>query len=161
MKSKTSHRRIVWVAGYGTCFGVATTPEGATELLDNGRKRSEINVRSFPLTGQIEELELQDTEPRPIYGGATLLEALWEEMDRLMEGLMTKQAAEDGGDRYRAEQLCWALALVTNGYDPDMDAIRAEAMRRWKEAEAEADAQEEALNPDQDEIMTRPEGADQ
>ncbi len=92
----------------------------------------------------------------PVYGGPTLLEALWEEMDRLMESLMTGQEAEDtcgrsgcitdveapcyhpdNGDKYRAQQLAWVLAIVTNAYAPDVDAIRAEAMRRWNEANGE------------------------
>lgn len=96
----------------------------------------------------------------PIYGGPTLLEALWHEMDRLMEDLMTGQEAEadvcnksgcfpiesstedgtcghpDNGNRYRAEELAWVLAIVTNAYEPSMDAIREEAMRRWNEAQA-------------------------
>lgn len=99
---------------------------------------------------------------RPIYGGPTLLEALWGEMDRLMEGLMTKSDAEDGGDKYRAQELAWVLAVVTDPYNPSVDSIRKSAMERWKAAEAEAAAQEEALNPDdQEDMMTRPEGADQ
>jgi hypothetical protein len=88
----------------------------------------------------------------PIYGGPTLLEALWAEMDRLMEGLMTGADAEDGGDKYRAAELAWVLAIVTNAYDPSVDRIRAEAVRRWNEAQAESD---------QDDAATRPEGADQ
>jgi hypothetical protein len=72
---------------------------------------------------------------RPVYQGATLLEALWSEMDRLMEGLMTDQDAEDGGDRYRAAELAWVLALVSQPYAPNVDAIRTEAMRRWNEAD--------------------------
>lgn len=67
----------------------------------------------------------------PIYGGPTLLEALWNEMDRLMEGLMTGQDAEDGGDKYRAAELAWVLAIVSNAYDPDVNRIRAEAVERW------------------------------
>lgn len=92
----------------------------------------------------------------PIYGGPTLLEALWNEMDRLMEGLMTGQTSddvcgqgnqhgdplaigercehEDNGDKYRAQELAWVLAIVTNAYDPDVNKIRSEAMRRWEAA---------------------------
>jgi hypothetical protein len=67
----------------------------------------------------------------PIYGGPTLLEALWNEMDRLMEGLMTGQDEADGGDRYRAAELAWVLAIVSNAYDPNVNRIRAEAVERW------------------------------
>lgn len=78
----------------------------------------------------------------PIYGGETLSEALWSEMDRLMEGLMTQTDSEDGGDKFRAVELAWVLAVVSNPYAPSVDAIRAEAMERWKAAEAEADQAE-------------------
>lgn len=84
---------------------------------------------------------------KPIYGGPTLLEALWAEMDRLMEGLMTGQGAE--GDRYRAEELAWVLAIVSNPYDPSVDRIRAETMDRWNAEQEFQRQQEEALDPDQ------------
>lgn len=87
---------------------------------------------------------------QPIYGGPTLMEALWNEMDRLMDQLMQPAGADDPNDRYRAEELAWVIAVVSNPYDPSVDRIRAEAMERWNAAEAEADAQERALDPDPD-----------
>lgn len=84
-----------------------------------------------------EEVTLHRPSLAPIYGGPTLLEALWAEMDRIMEGLMTKADAEDGGDRFRAAELAWVLAIVTNAYDPSVDRIRAEAMRRWSNQQQE------------------------
>jgi hypothetical protein len=85
-----------------------------------------------------EEATLHRPSLQPIYGGPTLLEALWAEMDRLMAGLMTEQDAEDGGDRYRAQELAWVLAIVTNAYAPSVDAIRTEALRRWNEEASES-----------------------
>lgn len=82
----------------------------------------------------VQRIPLHRPDLRPIYGGPTLLEALWSEMDRLMEGLMTGADAEDGGDRYRAQELAWVLAIVTNPYAPSVDAIRAEAVERWNAA---------------------------
>jgi hypothetical protein len=85
------------------------------------------------------EITLHRPSLQPFYGGPTLLEALWNEMDRLMEALMTGADAEDGGDRYRAQELAWVIAIVTNAYSPSVDQVRAEAMRRWEEQrEAEA-----------------------
>ena len=95
----------------------------------------------------------------PVYGGPTLLEALWVEMDRLMELLMTgvenaedvcgkphsfnqdsmqseRCEHDDNGDKYRAQELAWVLAIVTNAYAPDVNQVRAEAMRRWNEAQS-------------------------
>lgn len=96
-----------------------------------------------------EEVTLHKPLLQPIYGGPTLLEALWAEMDRLMEGLMTGTDAEDEGDKYRAQELAWVLAVVSNAYNPSVDRIRAEAMARWN------------AQQDEDEKNTRPEGADQ
>ncbi len=86
---------------------------------------------------QTETVTLHRPSLAPIYGGPTLLEALWNEMDRLMEGLMTDADAEDGGDRFRAGELAWVLAVVTDPYNPSVDAIRAETMRRWEEQQSE------------------------
>lgn len=84
-----------------------------------------------------EILSKQAPGVRPTYGGATLTEALWDEMDRLMEGLMTGTDAEDGGDKFRAAELAWVLALTTRPYQPSVDEIRRQAMERWNEGEGE------------------------
>lgn len=130
------------------------------------------------LAGQrlVAGVELSRPDLRPIYGGPTLLEALWSEMDTIMERLMTGQIAddicsrigyhgvsledpsdvcehEDNGDKYRAQELAWVLAIVTDPYEPSVDKIRAETMARWNAAQAAA--------ADQDDAATRPEGADQ
>lgn len=103
-----------------------TTPEGAEFAMARGDQ-----------PWGVEEVEVTLHRPslQPVYGGPTLLEALWAEMDRIMEGLMTEADAEDGGDKYRAQELAWVLAVVTNAYNPSVDEIRAQAMRRWNEAQ--------------------------
>lgn len=99
----------------------------------------------------------------PIYGGPTLLEALWSRMDDHMEALMTGQQGEDTAAG--ARELAWVIAIVTNAYAPSMDKVREEAMCRWNAAQAAAEEQHAFWVADrkqeQDEIMTRPEGADQ
>lgn len=107
---------------------------------------------------------MTDKQLKAVYGGPTLLEALWAEMDTLMERLMTGQESDedfcgrkgslcagnpdghdpcehpDNGDKYRAQELAWVLSIVSAPYNPSVDAIRAEAMRRWnimQEAAAE------------------------
>lgn len=107
--------------------GAATTPDQAMEIAKQ--------ISSLP--NKIHTTQLHRPDLRPIYGGETLLEALWSEMDRLMEALMTGADAEDGGDRYRAQELAWVLAIVTNPYAPSVDAIRAEAVSRWNAQEQE------------------------
>lgn len=144
----------IWVVSQQT-YGIL----GASVDEMQAWKIPEITGDTSRLSVQVQGITLHRPSLRPVYGGPTLLEALWDEMDRLMEGLMTGQDAE--GDRYRAEELAFVLALVTNPYDPSVDRIRAETMERWNAQQAEADAQEEALNPDQEDAMTRPEGANQ
>jgi len=85
----------------------------------------------------VKEITLHRPSLRAVYGGPTLIEALWAEMDSIMERLMTGQASEDGGDKYRAQELAWVLAIVTNAYDPSVDRIRKEAMARWERQQAE------------------------
>jgi len=102
---------------------------------------------------KVKEITLHRPSLRAIYGGPTLIEALWSRMDDHMEALMTKQEGEDTAAA--ARELAWVLAIVTNAYAPSMDAIRAEAMRRWTAAGAESNAQEEALNPDEQEDVDR------
>lgn len=101
-----------------------TTPEAAALAEEAGQ---------YSWGVEAVEITLHRPDLRPIYGGPTLLEALWNEMDRLMEALMTGSAAEDGGDKFRAQELAWVLAVVTNPYAPSVDSIRAEAMQRWNE----------------------------
>jgi hypothetical protein len=143
-------------------LAAADTRELALEEM--GAWRGE-NVRTDEVTFYRQSL-------RPVYGGGTLIENLWAEMDAIMERLMTGQGGQDvcgrtdcmgdpqrsivcghwdNGDKYRAEELAWVLAIVTNAYDPDINRIRKETMSRWEAAEREAALQEEALNPDQPE----------
>lgn len=92
----------------------------------------------------VHEVTLHRPSLRPIYGGPTLIEALWSEMDRLMEALMTGTDAEDGGDKYRAQELAWVIAIVTNAYAPSVDRVRKEAMERWNAQQKESNVQQEA-----------------
>jgi hypothetical protein len=136
----------VWmVRQEGKVLGIAVSEEGAAQLPGVDR--------SLPLVA--DRTILFRPSLQPIYGGPTLLEALWDEMDSIMERLMTGQEQddvcgrkgcmegeaetcehEDNGDKYRAQELAWVLAIVSNAYDPDVNRIRAEAMERWREANA-------------------------
>jgi len=99
-----------------------TTPEAAEFAAARGDQ---------PWGTDTARITLHRPSLQPIYGGPTLMEALWGEMDRLMEALMTGADAEDGGDKYRAQELAWVIAVVSNPYDPSVDRVRAEAMDRW------------------------------
>lgn len=66
--------------------------------------------------------------------GRSIREIVWEELDVVMERLMSGNQAEDGRDAGRAEGLAFALAIFQNPYLPSVDAVRAEAVERWETA---------------------------
>lgn len=94
------------------------------------------------------------TGPVSPHAGKSILEIIWEELDDVMDRLMDKgvptfpsaartpaeswrDQAEEwqlyGEERGRAQGVAYALAVLTNPYHIDVDAIRATALERWKE----------------------------
>lgn len=67
-------------------------------------------------------------------GGQTLLELLWEELDAVVDRLMTGQEADDGRDPGRAEGMALALAIMQNPYRVSWEAVRDQAVLRWEQA---------------------------
>lgn len=59
---------------------------------------------------------------------------LWEELDDTMDFLRADDDPEEE-DRVRARTLAFAIALMTQPYaeEPDIAAVREEAVRRWEE----------------------------
>lgn len=78
-------------------------------------------------------------------GGQTLQEVIWEEMDAIMERLMTGQAAEH--DVGLAQGVAYCLAVMQNPYLPNVDSVREQAMSRWEKAEQEAPVLKQAATP--------------
>lgn len=73
-------------------------------------------------------------------GGKTILECLWDEMDSIMDRLMTGQEAADGRDAGRAEGLAYAIAVMNNPYLPSIDQVRTQAVERWEQENPDDDA---------------------
>lgn len=71
--------------------------------------------------------------PRAISEGKSILATLWEELMSISERLYTGAEAEDGRDPGRAEGVAYCIAVMTNPYKPDIQAVRAEVARRWRE----------------------------
>lgn len=69
-------------------------------------------------------------------GGKTILELLWEELDAIMDRLMTGAEADDERDPGRAEGVAYSIAVMQNPYLPNVDNVREQAMQRWEAAEA-------------------------
>lgn len=96
--------------------------------------------------------------------GKSILEMLWEKLDSRLEQLMADgephpdglpnygraEFAEWGRQQGRCEELAFAIALMTNPYEPDLPAIKEEAMRRWESANemAAEDSATPELTPD-------------
>lgn len=77
---------------------------------------------------------------RPTCDGRSILEMMEDELDVVMERLMSRDgAAEDGLDPGRAQGLATAIAIIRNPYRPDMDMVRAMAVERWETALKEAE----------------------
>lgn len=75
----------------------------------------------------------------PVPPGPSITEQIWDEMDHQLGKLMSlKEEGWAPGDKQLAAQtghclgIAKCLAIFMNPYDPDVDAIRAEAMRRWE-----------------------------
>lgn len=80
------------------------------------------------------------------YSGRSILEILWEKLDERVDQLMADgepqhigmpnygraEYAEWGRQQGRCEELTWAIAVMTSPYDPNMGAIKAMAMDRYR-----------------------------
>jgi len=65
--------------------------------------------------------------------GPSAREVIWCKLDALMSGLKALSHEDMTGARAEAGAYAFALAAMMNPAEPDVDAIRKEAMRRWKE----------------------------
>jgi hypothetical protein len=71
--------------------------------------------------------------------GKSLLDLLWEQLDQFVDDLqLVADVADDSTTlweaRGRAHAAAVCVALATNPYHPQVDAIKAEAMERWENA---------------------------
>lgn len=64
--------------------------------------------------------------------GKSILELLWEELDTIVDRLMTGQAAADGRDPGRAEGVAYCIAVFTNPYRPNIEGVREQSTERWE-----------------------------
>lgn len=74
------------------------------------------------------------------HAGPSLRELVFQKldaiMDRLMDARLDGQTPEES-DVQQAKAYADCLAIFTNPYSPNVDAIRAEAMDRWEARNAE------------------------
>lgn len=78
--------------------------------------------------------------------GKSILEHYWEELDTIMDRLMTEGSeAADGQDKGRAETAAYFIAILENPYNPDIDAVKIQCVDRWNARNEEDLAQEDAI----------------
>lgn len=81
--------------------------------------------------------------------GKSVLDLLWERLDAFVDELMAP--AHGGGELELAERkghaygMAEAIALITNPYHPDIEAVRADAMERWELRNGISDYQEKLV----------------
>lgn len=77
--------------------------------------------------------------------GKSVLDLMWERLDAFVDELMAP--AHEGGELERVERkghaygMAEAIALITNPYHSDIDAVRADAMERWELRQGVSDYQ--------------------
>lgn len=83
------------------------------------------------------------------YAGRSILEIITEELDVVIDRLMTdgepfsdgnpdvEEWKEWGEQRGQAQGLAFAIAVLENPYEMNVEKVKAEAMKRWEAAEEE------------------------
>jgi len=71
--------------------------------------------------------------------GRSLVEMMEDELDVIVNRLMTGGEAADGRDPGRAEGVAFCIAIIRQPYNPDIDLVRNDAMLRY-EASIEEDS---------------------
>lgn len=84
------------------------------------------------------EAEVKEAKgKRRKHAGRSILELFWEQLDMIVERMMSEAEAADGLDAGRAQGITVCIAIILNPYEPNMPAVKEEAMRRWEEAHGE------------------------
>jgi len=69
--------------------------------------------------------------------GPSARERMWEELDSLTDLLLTRKSKQEATEQQvRAGTIAWCLALLDSPSEPDITAVRKEAMKRWRERNA-------------------------
>ena len=114
---------VAGVATYRCICGVQTPPAPPITAAALWREHLEINMaRSTMLSG----------EPGQ-FAGKSIYERLWEEMDAVYGRLMAGEGTVAKGDKHYARGLAYSLMLMSSPYNPDIEAVKKEAHRRWEE----------------------------
>lgn len=73
------------------------------------------------------------------FAGRSIIDILWEEMDATYARLAGGKGSRAKGDKGRAGGLAYALAVMTNPYDVNVEAIKEQVHARWRAGMDEID----------------------
>lgn len=129
-----------WDEVEATTVGDGDQQEGVVEpwcelvldmSLDGRTQRVEMTRHDAELV-----IEVLHTVLHPHTNRHSPAQRLWAELDDVMDFLMDNDDPEPE-DRARAKALAEAIALITQPWseEPDVGAVREEAVRRWEERE--------------------------
>ncbi len=79
------------------------------------------------------------TSLRP-WQGYSIFDRINQELDVILDRLMSGDPAEDGRDPGRAEAFTRCLAIIRNPYKPDYPEEKERQMERWRDRNGETDA---------------------
>lgn len=112
------------VAQYRCICGAKTMPAPPTTAAALWREHLEMNM------SKTEKL-VASSEPFQ-FAGRSILEIIWEEMDAVYGRLMAGDGAKAKGDKGRAAGLAYAIAVIQNPYEVNVEAVRDQAHARWE-----------------------------
>lgn len=81
---------------------------------------------------------LPNLHPRSC-AGKPIIEMMWDELMAVYERLAEGAEAKDGRDPGRAEGMALCIAILQNPYQPNIEAVREESVRRYEEEYADED----------------------
>lgn len=114
----------------------ATRRERKVELIVNLNTHQSVTLPPFTLQEAVYAADAlraaSSNAPAANCNGRSIQELLWEELDAIMERLMTDTQAADGRDPGRAEGVAYCIAVFQNPYLPNIDKVREQAMERWE-----------------------------
>ena len=64
--------------------------------------------------------------------GRSIVEMMCDELDTIVDRLLNGGEAADGRDPGRAEGVAFCIAIIQQPYNPNIDAVREDAMLRYE-----------------------------
>jgi hypothetical protein len=110
------------------------------KIAGSGSYAVEINGIAFEISGaDAEDLMCALTTALRPHAGVAIIGRIQEQLDSVMDRLMTGEVSEDGRDPGRAEAYTMAMAIFRNLYNTDYPAEKQRQVERWNRLNPEED----------------------